>query len=100
MHSSLAITTRLIERGEVALLTIIAQRYEYEGYLLSEFVLALAPNSLVSHHNMALYGSSSAHHCTESCVDNVEEVLHTVLSLRYATHIQCDTELMADDDIL
>ena len=51
--------TRLIARGEVGMLMLLAQRYEYEGRYLDEFVLA----------------------CKSCIVDDVQEVLHTVLSL-------------------
>ena len=52
--------TRLIGCGEVGVLTVLAQRYEYEGRYLDDFVLA----------------------CQSCIVDDVQEVLHTVLTLR------------------
>ena len=86
-------TTRLIARGEVGLLAILAQRYEYDAFHLSPFVLALVPNRPVSQYhrdpaqcwnwlNIAQY---------QSCiVDDVQEVLQTVLSLQYT-----DVEMVA-----
>ena len=83
-------TTRLIARGEVGLLAILAQRYEISGRDLTRFVLALDPNRPVYTHNgwgvdytlARCWDASSIAQCQSCVVDDVQEVLQTVLSLR------------------
>ena len=90
-------TTRLIARGEVGLLAILAQRYEYNAFHLNDFVLALDPNRPVYTRNGGGYytlarcwDASSIAQCQSCVVDGVQEVLQTVLSLRYTEYHTLD----------
>ena len=87
--------TRLIARGEVGLLTILAQRYEYEAFFLDEFVLALVPNRPVSIPEPrpfpVYWDASNIAQCQSCIVDGVQDVLQTIFSL------YTDVEYYADD---
>ena len=75
-------TTRLIARGEVGLLAILAQRYEYDGSFLTQFVMDVAVKALNRQRRSQIH-RTVWEDCDLPSVFDVQEVLQMVLSLQY-----------------
>ena len=76
------ITAQLIARGEVGLIAILAQRYQYDGSFLTQFVLDVAFKALDRQRRSQRHGAVWTD-CDLPSVFDVQEVLQTVLSLQY-----------------